>query len=85
MEEINDIVIVRLDIPLGVIFNENVYAVTADGKILWQITKMSHVYEDCPYANMLVKEGNIELYNWDGTILLVEPATGEILEKGYTK
>lgn len=85
IEEINDIVIVRLDIPLGVIFNENIYAVSADGEILWQIPKMSHVYEDSPYVNMLVKGENIELYNWDGTILLIEPATGKILEKGYTK
>ena len=85
VEKFDDVLVVRLEIPMGTIFNENVFGVSAEGKVIWQIEKMSYVYEDSPFTGM-GKEGHYaKLCNWDGTDLLVNPNTGEIAKKSFSK
>ncbi|GAB4393523.1 MAG: hypothetical protein Tsb005_12190 [Gammaproteobacteria bacterium] len=85
VEEFGEILVVRLKIPVGIILNENVFGVSSEGKILWQIEKLSSVYTDNPFTGMVREGDNAKLFNWDGTDLIVNPATGEIIKKGYSK
>ena len=77
--------VVLLDVPIGMKFNENVSGIDCNGRVLWQIEKKKYVYEDSPYTEISQKEGNIVLYNWDGLEIVVDPKTGRIVEEKYGK
>lgn len=79
------IIIVRLDVPPGRIMNENIYGVSKDGNILWQISKLGHIYGDSPYTGMTRRGDKFTIYNWDGLDVTIDPYTGEILSKSYSK
>jgi hypothetical protein len=81
----HDCFVVRLEPDVGQIYNENVFGISNEGKILWQIETMSHVYKDSPYT-WLGQEGDIaKLSNWDGADLVIEPYTGRIIKKSYSR
>ena len=85
IETFHDIAVVRLDLPSGARLNENVYAVSSDGRVLWQIAAERHVYEDSPYTG-LARDGDcVVVHNWDGTDLWLDPASGEVVKRGYSK
>lgn len=81
------IVVVRLDVSPGHIFNENVYALTRDGRMLWQVPARSYVYADSPYVNLArSKEGEmVILTSWDGTELTLDLFTGRILRETQSR
>ncbi|MDQ5899645.1 MAG: hypothetical protein QG624_564 [Pseudomonadota bacterium] len=85
VENFGDMLVVRLKIPVGTTYNENVFGVSYDGKILWQIEKLKYVYNDSPFTGMVREGNNIKLCNWDGTDLIVNSQTGEIISKGWSK
>ena len=66
-------------------FNENIFGVALDGKLLWQIEARRHVYADSPYTYIGKSDDNAKLGNWDGDDLIVEPLTGKILNVRYSK
>jgi hypothetical protein len=67
------------------LLNENVFGVSYDGKIMWQVDKRDHVYDESPYTYIGRKDNNVELGNFDGLELIVEPATGKILHQQWGK
>ncbi len=78
--------IVMLRPPIGVIFNENVYGVDYNGKILWQIPPQQHLDLESPYTDMsLIPDGHIGLYNWDAGFYIIEPLTGKIIAEKFAK
>jgi len=77
--------LVRIEPEVRKICNENVFCVSLEGKILWQIAPTPHIYVDSPYTG-IGKDGKYaKLYNWDGTDLIVNPSTGEIIKKSFSK
>jgi hypothetical protein len=63
---------------------ENVFGVSlAEKKIKWQIAKLEYVTGevDCPFIGILSFEGRLRLNNWCSIYLIVDPLTGEILER----
>ena len=85
IEIFDDCIIIMIDPPMKTTFNENIYSVSYDGNILWQIEKLKYVYSDSPFTGMVREGNNIKLCNWDGTDLTVNPNTGEIISKGWSK
>jgi hypothetical protein len=86
--EMEGMLIVRLDKPINVVYNENVFGVSiAEKKIEWQIEKRSYDphMKSCPFVDMRIFENRLVLYNWCDTYFVVEPQTGRILEEGYSK
>ena len=81
----NHCFIVRLEPDIGHIYNENVFGISNEGKILWQIEPLPHVYEDSPYTGLGQIGDLAQLFNWDGTDLVIEPYTGRIISKRYSK
>ena len=79
-----------LEIPSKVIYNENVFAVNEIGKIVWRIAfkkeQLFCKYEDCPFVGTIInKQGQLVLFNWCDTAFIVNPLTGEILDKYPTR
>ena len=82
----NDVLLVRVASPQGVIFNENVYAITFSGKLLWQIKKKDQPYQHSFYANISkIDNDTALLYNTAGWDYYVDIKTGEIIKEEFTK
>lgn len=76
---------VMIEPGIGQTLNENIYGVSIDGDILWQIAPIPHAYARSSYTGMGKVGDKVKLSNWDGTDLIINPATGDILEKSYSK
>lgn len=84
--EASGIFVVMMRIPAGVVFNENVYGVGCDGKILWQIAPQKHLDLISSYTYMsCTTDGNVGLYNWDAGFYIIEPLTGKIIAEKFAK
>lgn len=84
--ELSKILVIRLKVPVDVVFNENVFGIGTDGKIVWQIAHKEFLHKNSPYINMKKLDNNkINLSNWDGTQILIEAITGNILEEKWVK
>ncbi len=55
--EILGIVVIALEVPPDQVMNENVFGVSGEGKILWQIERISEaIYHTCSYLDLNVIE-----------------------------
>jgi hypothetical protein len=82
--EVSGMLIVRIEKPFRTIYNENVFGVSlAEKKVKWQIAKLKYSTGevDCPFIDILIFEGRLRLNNWCSIFLIVDPFTGEILER----
>jgi hypothetical protein len=75
-------VVARLEVPTGVVLNENVYGLGYDGQMLWQVPARKHVYTDSPYTKIARRGDAVVLSNWDGLELTLDPETGRVLGEG---
>lgn len=81
--EIDGVVVVRLDVPLDVVLNENVYGLDQDGVELWQIPARDFVLERSPYVWLREADGLAYLGNLSDDVLTVGPRTGDVLEHSF--
>ena len=82
--DMGDLLVVRLEIPSGVVMNRNVFGISdEDGQILWQVPDRDLVYHDSPYTGLRRVGEMVALCNWDGLELRVDPRTGSVLEESY--
>ena len=64
--EVAGVVVVALDVPRRQVMNENVFGVSEDGKILWQIERIPDAtYPACMYTNLSVLEPGPGCLLWD--------------------
>jgi hypothetical protein len=83
--ELESLAVIRLEIPPNINYNENVFGVSEDGQLLWQIKKVALVYTNSPYVNLSKHDSLVVAQNWDGLSLWLEPATGKIVKSFYGK
>jgi len=85
--QVNQVLIILLNVPVGVVFNENVFAIDLNnGNILWQIGKLEFDLKECPYVGIgLETDKLILLVNWCSTAIVVDPVDGTILERRFAK
>jgi len=86
--EIEGMVVVLLDIPPKVRYNENVFGVSLVDNHVWQITKIEHhpdYKQMCPFVGLGLKDGNLRLNNWCDKYYIVDPWTGKILEEDESR
>ncbi|MHC8310455.1 hypothetical protein ACYZUC_12670 [Pseudomonas sp. GT1P32] len=78
---------VRVEPPIGVIFNRNVFAVARGGKVIWQIAESPHGTEmDKPYVVIFRdKDEGLVAANWNGVDYLVNLECGSISTKAFNK
>lgn len=77
--------VVSIEPSVDQIFNENVFGISNKGEIIWQIEEIPHIYDKSPYTGMGRVGDTVKLCNWDGTDLIVEPYTGKIIKKSYSR
>src|SRR5690349_20602465 len=75
----DDAIIVRLENQGWKRTNENVVALDYKGRLLWRIAPRQHAFSESHYVSIFRKHENVDVYNWDGTILTLEPKAGELL------
>lgn len=82
-----DLLVVRVESPIGVIFNRNIFAVTRKGKIIWQIAESPHGTEaDKPYVGIFRdKDEGLVAANWNGIDYLVSLECGSIAVRSFNK
>ncbi len=84
-----NMLIVRLESPIGIIFNENVFGISLSEKtIKWQIKKRHFRIagsKECPYVSIKEYHRKIRLNKWCSIYLIVDPITGNITEEGETR
>jgi hypothetical protein len=89
--EIADMLILLLEIPVKVEYNENVFGVSlSEQKIMWQIEKKKYELQKytnlhCKYSGITIFENSLILNNWCDAYLIVDPLTGKILKEGVSR
>lgn len=86
--EIGDVIVVCLGIPVDRQFNENVFAVDRDGRVLWQVnpvTPIKPISKGGGYVGIGNAAGLVRLFNWDGMVYDVDPNTGVVVSSYFGK
>lgn len=82
--EFADIVVVRLQVPRGEIFNENVYGVDREGNIVWQVQPEYPPNWDAAWGGLEREGDQAVLSNSESQIRYLEPKTGKIIKRGMS-
>lgn len=87
---VNDLIIVMLEIPTKVKYNENVFAISKLCKIVWRVSfnkeELFYQQDDCCFIGLKINnEGQLVLFNWCDTAFIVDPQTGTIIGSYNTK
>jgi len=83
--QVANTVVVRTEPQPGSCDNQNVFGVASDGTIQWQVGPQRHIYDDSPYTGITLIDDGIKLSNWDGTELVVDATTGDVLRQSQGK
>ena|ERR1700742_1416990 len=86
--EFEGMIIVLLDVPINVVYNENVFGVSLIDNHTWQIEKRDYPtgYKgQCPFTSLVIWNGNLRLNNWCSKYFIVNPWSGKIQEEGETR
>lgn len=83
------ILVILLDVPPKQSMTENVFGVSEDGKIIWQIERIPEISTNPANYYTGVNEsgtlGVIACYNWCGMNVFVDIETGKIFETQFAK
>lgn len=86
---IDNVIIVLIEPPYEVVYNQNIFAISLSGDFLWQIGKVELCYtapSNCPYVGITINKNNeLVLFNWCDTAVIVNPKTGDIIRTYQTK
>jgi hypothetical protein len=85
VKEINNTLIVRLEVVVKEIYNENVFCVSNEGNIIWQVQPYDFGSNDSPYTGITIIDSCLYLYNWGGFSVKVDAKTGAILNVDFVK
>jgi hypothetical protein len=86
--EVDGVLIVILDIPPDRTMTENVFGISKEGKLLWQIERTAANSSDPTnvYTTITGHDQNTaRIYNWNGTSNSVDAGTGKVLSTGIAK
>lgn len=83
---LDDVVVVRLDVPPDEVRNRNVVAVDETGTERWTIREPSQGSSgDNPYMNIGMEDGELWAGTWHGTAYRVDVETGDLLNCEFRK
>lgn len=85
LEKFNHVIVVRIHPKSETFINENIFGISYTGEIVWQIKYLKHVFAHSPYTSIFKLGELIQAHNWDGTDVIINPATGDIIQEGYSK
>ena len=87
--EVNNTIIVLLDIPPKESMSENIFAISDEGQILWQIEPRKDSTKNDPddvYVGLhYINQDEIKAFHWQGLAVVVDTFTGKIKSVLVTK
>ena len=85
IEKCDEIIVVRVNPKISSFLNENIFGVSYEGKILWQIEKIKHMDTQSPFMGMGQDENGFSAYNWDSFNYKIDLKTEKIIDRQYVK
>jgi hypothetical protein len=84
---INNIFVVRLDVPIGEIFDRNVYGISNAGKILWQIAASGRKgkVDKCYVSLVDNANGGVVVSDFWGFDYSLNMNSGEVTSKAFNR
>ena len=79
--DFGDVIVVCLDVPPYVSYDENVFGIAKDGSILWRIKPLRNAKGDSVRMRYVGcgRDGVFARVNrWDGVLAFLDPRTGEV-------
>jgi hypothetical protein len=85
--EVAGTLVVVLDVPPGRVMTENVFGVSSEGKLMWQIERTAvNANPTNVYTGITRHDQHIaHIYNWNANDTVVDVRTGKILDTGIAK
>lgn len=86
--ESSGMLIVSLDIPSNKVMTENVFGVSREGEILWQIERIPETATNPINRYIDLREdsfGFVVAGNWNATDVYIDAKTGKVLKTQFTK
>lgn len=83
--KLDDMYVVILDYPLTKVFEPNVFCISREGKLLWQIEKKGEYKDNSAYTTSVYEEGKLIIYNFFGFAQEIDKKTGKILNGFETR
>ena len=63
--------------------NENVFCLSKNGKLIWQVPRYDYSCKRSPFVDICKESDNIKLWNWDSSFIIIEPESGKIITTPY--
>ena len=79
--EFGSTVVVRLEVPVGEVFNENVFGLSWDGRIKWQVAGVGQPDRDNPIVSIQARSNRVRLLSWSGIAVELDPESGSELSR----
>lgn len=78
---VDNIIIVLLDYFLYNRDNRNVFGLSKEGEMLWQMGKFQCISGPCHCVEIFLGSDNkVKVLNWEGSYMFIDPGTGKIIE-----
>ncbi|MDB5132989.1 MAG: hypothetical protein JWR02_2738 [Mucilaginibacter sp.] len=83
----NERIYVMLDVFGDNFYNQNIFAVSGSGELLWQIEKSNELDSigHCPFIDFEITESLLISWNWCGFRFRVDINNGKIVDSTFTK
>jgi outer membrane protein assembly factor BamB len=78
-------IIVCLDVPTNRKLEDNIYAISYDGELLWQVAPTQHSMKNSCYIGVSKVGGLIRAFNFDGMVYDLDPKDGKIVNQYFGK
>ncbi len=79
-----DFLLVLLKVPAKVNYQRNIFGVSGEGEIIWQVEAPSYSSVDL-YTSLWEENGEIVAGSWKGDDTWLDPKTGKILKQEFTR
>lgn len=87
--QVHDVIIVITDEPVNKSTHKNVFAFNTSGDFLWRIEEVRFFYtgtNDCSYIGVEINgEGEVILFNWCDTAVVIDHHTGQVIRTFVTR
>ncbi len=84
---VGDVLVVALEVPPGGMMTENVFAISLEGEVLWQVERIPETAQPpfrYSHVNPIGRD-RVGLWNWACWSVEVDIHTGHVLSKRWTK
>ncbi len=88
VEKANDVFIVLLKVPSGVVMTENVFGVSEAGEIIWQIERipLTSTWPANRYTGINEHDDQtVNVFNWNGHEVKIDIHTGKVIGTEFVK